>query len=170
MSLARRFAEGEEAAAGELYDLLADRVHHFLVVCLRSRQEADDALQETFLRLMRHRAKLADVENLTAYVFTVARGEALRWLQRRNRRAEVPVLAAEECFVASEINMEDVEHVAAALASLPQDLREVVELKVYSGLVLREIAEVTGTPLGTVASRYRTALAKLKERFQRCLK
>ncbi len=51
---------------------------------------------------------------------------------------------------------------SAALACLPVEQREVVELKTYAGLTLAEIAEVTGAPPGTVATRYRAGLEKLK--------
>ena len=51
----------------------------------------------------------------------------------------------------------------AALAKLPDEQREVVELKSYCGLTLSEIAQVTGAPPGTVATRWRAAVAKLKE-------
>jgi RNA polymerase sigma-70 factor (ECF subfamily) len=57
---------------------------------------------------------------------------------------------------------ETAELVTAALNDLPPNEREVVELKSYAGLTFREIAEVTGSPQGTVATRYRTALEHLR--------
>ena len=85
-NLSRRLAQGDPAAFAALYDACADRVHHYLVVRLGSREDADDVLQETFVRLARNRRRLAGVDNLMAYVFTVARNEAAR-LARRSRRA-----------------------------------------------------------------------------------
>jgi RNA polymerase sigma-70 factor (ECF subfamily) len=52
-----------------------------------------------------------------------------------------------------------------ALRDLPEEQRETVFLKVWSGLTLLEISEITQTPLNTVASRYRYALEKLRERL-----
>lgn len=66
-----RLARGVHTDFAELYDACADRVHHYLVVRLGSRADADDVLQETFLRLVRTRAKLGEVENLVAYVFKI---------------------------------------------------------------------------------------------------
>ena len=83
---AQRLARGESAAFAELYDACADRVHHYLVVKLGSRSDADDVLQETFVCLARTRKRLAAVENLEAYVFATARNEAIRWLQRQAQR------------------------------------------------------------------------------------
>ena len=99
-SLRDRLAQGDPSAFAELYDACADRVHHALVVRLGSRADADDALQETFLRLMRMRAKLSGVENLVAYVFTVARNEATRLLETRRRQCTgVDFASADDLFV-----------------------------------------------------------------------
>ena len=57
---------------------------------------------------------------------------------------------------------EDAEVVAAALGRLSAEDRELIELKVFAGLTIREIAEVTGMPPGTVATRYRRALESLR--------
>ena len=84
-TLQARLARGDQAAFAELYDAYADRVGHYLVVRLSSRDDADDVLQETFLRLARIRHKLAKVDDLDAYVITVARNEANR-LTARNAR------------------------------------------------------------------------------------
>src|SRR5688572_28798350 len=94
-----RLAQGVHAAFAELYDACADQVHHYLVVQLASRADADDVLQETFLRLIRSRAKLSEVENLIACVFKIARNEALRLSERRSREGRtLDNLAGEELF------------------------------------------------------------------------
>jgi RNA polymerase sigma-70 factor (ECF subfamily) len=170
--LAGRLAEGDESAFRGLYDACADRLHHYLTVTLQSRADADDVLQETFKRLAQGRRKLMGVQNLRAYVFTVARNEAFRAARQRSRdRARRTSFAAEDLF--AEALSEDrraretAEMVAAALAGLNPELREVVELKTYTGLTLAEIALVTGKPQGTVATRYRTAISRMRELLAR---
>jgi RNA polymerase sigma-70 factor (ECF subfamily) len=164
---AQRLARGEPAAFAELYNACADRVHHYLVVRLGSRSDADDVLQETFVCLARTRKSLATVENLEAYVFATARNESIRWLQRQARTGRLKeVLSRELLFQepASEDSqaIETTEWVVASLARLSNDLREIVELKTYANLTLREISQVTGLPQGTVATRYRSALEKMR--------
>jgi RNA polymerase sigma-70 factor, ECF subfamily len=164
-TLPERLARGQEAAFAELYDGCADRVHHYLLVRLGTKEDADDAMQETFLRLARNRRKLAKVDNLDAYVFAIARNEAARLAARRarHRRNERP-LGGEELFSASAGDgeaREAAEIVAAALGQLADELREVVELKTYAGLTFQEISRVMDLPQGTVATRYRSALAKM---------
>ena len=87
--LGDRLARGDRAAFAELYDACADRVHHYLVVRLGSRDDADDLLQQTFLRMARAPQNLATVENLPGYVFTIARNEAARLLADTRSRPRV---------------------------------------------------------------------------------
>ncbi len=163
--LVERLARGDREAFAELYDAYADRLHHYLTVRLGSRADADDVLQETFVRLTRSRRSMASVTNLVAYVFAAARNEASRYTSRRVRYPNTDQICVEDLFCENSTDpietRETSEQIAAALAKLGAEEREVVQLKIYAGLTFREIAEVTQTPQGTVATRYRTALARL---------
>jgi RNA polymerase sigma-70 factor (ECF subfamily) len=166
-SLGKRLAQGEHAAFAELYDACADRIHHYLMVFLGSKEDAEDVLQETFTRLARNCKRLAKVENLTAYIFTVARNEALRLAGRRKDPKSLAVMAQKQRLFENVKNNdpradERAEAVAMALDRLEPDMREIVELKYFAGLTFREIADVTQCPQGTVATRYRTALEKMR--------
>jgi RNA polymerase sigma-70 factor, ECF subfamily len=172
-TLQQRLARGDPLAFAEFYDAVARRVGHYLLVYLGSQADAEDALQETFLRLARNKRKLAKVESLAAYVFTVARNEAVRLAKRKSRRQrEQPLLAAEELFCDAsnehDAELREVaETVAAALAQLSAEQREVVELKTYGQLTFQQISAVTGLPQGTAASRYRSAMIQMQEWFAR---
>jgi RNA polymerase sigma-70 factor (ECF subfamily) len=167
---AERLAHGDPAAFAELYDACAHRVHHYLVVRLGSRADADDVLQETFVCLARTRKRLAAVENLVAYVFATARNEAIRLIERRAREGRLhTALSRESLFDESSgdalPDIEMAEWAATSLARLNRDLREIVELKIYADLTFREISDVTGLPQGTVATRYRSALEKMRSQM-----
>jgi RNA polymerase sigma-70 factor, ECF subfamily len=170
-TLQQRLARGESAAFAELYDACADLVGHYLFVRLRSWADAEDAMQETFLRLARTRQKLALVDNLAAYVFTVARNEAVRLAGRRVRNErDHKAPSGDDLFARVTLEQdsdlqEAAETVAAALEQLSPDLREVVELKTYAELTFQQISHVTGVPQGTVVTRYRSALAKMQSWF-----
>lgn len=172
-TLQQRLAHGDPLAFAELYDACADRVGHYLLVRLGSREDADDTLQETFLRIARTRQELENIENLAAYVFAIARNEAARTKDSRTRRqcGQVP-LSGDDLFICASDEAEtDVnraaEIIAAALGQLDDDLREVVELKTYGRLTYQQISQVTGLPQGTVATRYRSALVKMQRWFER---
>jgi RNA polymerase sigma-70 factor (ECF subfamily) len=164
-TLGQRLASGDATAFAELYDACADRCHHYVVTVVGDCEAADEVMQETFLRLVRNRKKLSALEDLSAYLFIMARNEALRFIARRGRNTEGRVAGADLFLEAKETDPSKrdlAELVARALASLPAQEREVVELKTYGELTFREIAQVTEVPLQTAASRYRSALARLK--------
>lgn len=168
--LGQRLASGEPTAFAELYDHCADRCHHYLTVFLGSRDAADDVLQETFVRLVRNRGKLGDVENLPAYLFVAARNEALRYVSfRKHERERYVSLKSSDLFtdVDDPARRDTALAIADGLQQLGAEQREVVELKIYGRLTFREIAEVTSVPLQTAATRYRAALQQLKEWFAR---
>jgi RNA polymerase sigma-70 factor (ECF subfamily) len=165
-TLQARLARGDQAAFAELYDAYADRVGHYLLVRLSSREVADDALQETFCRLTKNRRKLAKVDDLEAYLITIARNEAARLAAQiaRRKRKEEPLRSEDLfCFQPNDADArETAEIVTNALGQLSVDLREIVELKTYAALTFRQISQVTGLPQGTVATRYRSAVAKMR--------
>jgi RNA polymerase sigma-70 factor (ECF subfamily) len=161
--LAVRLARGEEAAFAELYDASADRLHHYLTARLGSRDAASDVLQTVFLRAVKCRRRFRGVENPVAYLFQIARNEAVRWA--KGRRGNDRPLAIAEVFAASGDafgQQDDAEVVAAALGRLTVEDRELVELKVFARLTFREIADVTGLPQGTVATRFRRAIESMR--------
>ena len=165
--LAQRLARGESKAFTELYDLCGDRMHHFLVAKGASRENASDLIQEVFLRLVRDRNAFQSIDNPVAFAFHVARNEANRWLSRSIRKRENFRLIASDlfCEVAPNQSMSTdlCDALTNAIVCLPDEQREVVILKVYSEFTFREIAEITSTPQGTVATRYRLGIEKLKE-------
>jgi RNA polymerase sigma-70 factor (ECF subfamily) len=159
--LAARLARGEERAFAELYDACADRLHHYLAVRLGCREAAADVLQSAFLRAVKSRQRFREVENPAAYLFQIARNEAVRVTRRRGLRP-LPVEEVFEPATVTDASLEDAEVVANALGQLEVDEREVVELKIYGGLTFREIADVTRMPLGTAVTKYRRALESLR--------
>ena len=167
--LAARLARGDEAAFAELYDVCADRLHRYASARLSSREEASDAVQSAFLRSVKSRRRFRNVENPIAYMFQIVRNESLRILSRRKGRQShdpdstwMQKLSAVEGRPATSESNEDAEMVAAALARLKDEDRELVALKIYGGLTFQEIALAIGMPSATVATRYRRALESLR--------
>jgi RNA polymerase sigma-70 factor (ECF subfamily) len=165
-TLQARLSQGDQTAFAELYDIYADRVGHYLLVRLGTREDTADVLQETFCRLAHSRIKLEGVNDLGSYILAIARNEAARLSagNARRRRAQKPLDGADLFYSQSSDadKLEAAEIVALAMNRLGDDLREIVELKAYSGLTFRQISQVTGLPQGTVATRYRSALSKMQ--------
>jgi RNA polymerase sigma-70 factor (ECF subfamily) len=164
--LGERLAAGDSDAFAELYDTCGTRIHRWLTARMGSSDQADEVLQETFVRLAKTRRNLRRVDQPVAYAFKIARREASRWRwQRQRERSRLAALAASLRARDQSIQTPDLEQrdwAAAALGQLRGAQREVVELKIYGQLTFREIAHVTGAPPGTVATRYRAAMKQLR--------
>jgi RNA polymerase sigma-70 factor, ECF subfamily len=173
--LAKRLAQGSEAAFAELYDACADRLHRYLVFRLGSSDLASDLLQTVFLRAVKSRKRFAKVDSPNAYLFQIAHNEVIRQAGRTTRHARALTRRADEMRQAAgdqpgaggtggdwNGEHEESELVAKALGLLSAEDRELVEMKVHAGLTFREIAAVTGRPQPAVASRYRRALETMR--------
>ena len=166
--LAERLADGDDHAFQSLYDLCSQRLFRFLVSKTGSCDLAADALQETFLRAVRFRDRLREVNSLESWMFTIARREANRILTRSNRTRHSGLVDAEgipKLAISDQLDVDDREELETALAGLTTAEREILELHIYGGLTFREVAEVTEIPPGTIATRYRSAIAKLRRRL-----
>jgi RNA polymerase sigma factor (sigma-70 family) len=132
-----------------------------------SRRDAEDVVQEACIRAFRAISRVNNV-NFRAWVLTVVHNTACTWLRRNRRHAAlvgVPDLAATELehAIIGDVNAEtpetvliaksDTERLDAAISALPPPFRETVILRDLDGLSYREIAEITGAPIGTVLSR-----------------
>lgn len=123
--------------------------------------EAEDALQHVFLKMITSGNALPNEPR--PYLFRAVRNTCLNRQRSEARerawRCEPPMFAAPPALegLASDIE--------AALRELPEEQREVVVLRVWGEMTLAETAQVLSVPLNTVASRYRYAVAKLRQRF-----
>ena len=152
---------GDEAAFAELYDACADRLFGFLVRRLGCMHQAADVMQATFLRAVEHRKHFAKTENPVAYLFQIARNEAVRY-QTRNSSKRRGHVSIDRPIAARVAASDEAELINAALDRLESDDREIVELKIHAGLTFEEIGQVMRRPAATVATRYRRALESLR--------
>ncbi|MHC4713272.1 MAG: RNA polymerase sigma factor [Planctomycetota bacterium] len=160
----RLLAEGRLSALSEIYDILAAGLYGYLRGMLGAAEDAEDALQEVFAKLAEHRRKLVRVEYPRAYVFAVARNEALRLIKFKKRvtfEDNEHMLFAPAAPFPGERRALAPEEAQAAMVTLPPLQREVVILKIYEGFTFDEIGRLTGVSPNTAASRYRYGLAKL---------
>lgn len=152
-----------------------DPIFGFLLQLLRNRQDAEDAAQETFIRIVKGLAKYEHRGAFRAWIFQIARNQAALTAFRRQRLHAreiamepedlhaVPQPAEEHDLAAQ---MELAAELRLAVAALPEAEREVVELRLNEDLKFREIADRTGAPLNTVLGRMRNAVRRLRETLQ----
>ena len=175
-ALVRRMQSGDESALGEFYDRWFPVVNCLITRMVKVPADVEDVVEETFWQAWRQ-ANRYDPERGTVqtWLLTMARSRALDRLRANRRLREESIDdkdTAPASFVESPSNPSlDVEHaerkriVLAALAELPAEQRQALELGYFSGLSQSEIAERTGQPLGTIKTRMRLAMQKLRERL-----
>jgi len=153
-------ASGQPEGYAALYDRLALPLLRVAGVMLRDSSEAEDAVQDVFVELVRRRTRMAHVQDLDAYVFAMLRNVVAKRLARRRQEQhhlrELTPRRPDKPDLGSPADL------AEALASLPLDQREVIALKIDGGLTFAQIAEILNVNPNTAASRYRYALEKLR--------
>jgi len=166
-----RYADGDDAAFGELYDVLAPKLYKYLVRQTRDDAAAEDLLQHAMLQLHATRGRFLRGADVIPWAFAIARRLFIDGYRRKKREiARTEALAAED--VASVDGADQLlESKRAALeierklARLPEAQRVVFELMKKDGLSLREVAQVLGTTPNAVKLRAHRARAALRAAF-----
>ena len=173
--LVQRMAEGDVVALEELYTRYARPVYSFAVRIVGDNLVAEEILQEAFVRAWRQSDRFEFSRgSFPSWLLSITHNLAIDEVRRRQRRPqradavdisdvlrlEIDESAnVEEAAEASELR----ERIRGAMAQLPQAQRRVIELAYFEGLTQREIAALLEEPLGTIKTRMRLAMQKLKE-------
>lgn len=175
--LVRAIARGDEQAFASLYHRYNSTLFGFLIRILDSPPEAEDVLQEVFVHVWR---RAADYEETRGRVFTwlatIARSRAVDRIRATGTRDRLEDKASHErpkdvADAADDAIMtEQREIILEALDSIPEGQRRALLLAYFDGLSQSEIAELTGTPLGTVKTRTREGLRKLRDLLRKRMK
>ena len=170
VELLKAIAARDEAALAQLYDRYRVILFGLLVRILNNREEAEDVLQETFLQVWR-RAEDFDENRGRPFTWlvTLARSRAIDRLRTLAARERVAVAGAQdEAEVVSDaasdaFRSEQRSQVTNALDQLPDEQKQTLLLAYFDGLTQSEIAARLNAPLGTVKTRMRTGMMKLRE-------
>jgi RNA polymerase sigma factor (sigma-70 family) len=172
IALVTRIAAQDETALAQLYDRYARIVYAIAYRSLRSAEESEEVVLDTFSQIWRTAARYdAKKARVDTWIFMMARSRILdrvRIVQRASKTEIASVQAEIQSVKTSVDPVEEVfiserrSQVMSALKQLPAEQREVIELAYYQGLSHRAIAEQTGLSLGTVKTRIRLGLSKLQ--------
>ncbi len=152
-----KMKSGDISAFEEIYSGLSAPVYTIALRITRSRTLAEDTVQEVFLKLY-SAPPAEDIEKPRAYIFRMAHNRALDMLRAHPDHEDI-----DEHTGLAAPQREDISDVTEALSSLPEKERSIVSLHIYAGLKFREIAEITGSPTGTVLWRYNRAISRLRK-------
>lgn len=168
LQISRRNSE----ALAVLYDRHAQTVYNLIMRIVREQTSADEILQDTFWQVWQ-KAETFQHGHAAAWLYRIARNKSLDWLRRQKTRPQIALSLDEPgnfvTTVAAPTLVEHTvaqswqqEHIHQALANLPPEQRQCLELAFFEGLSQRQIAEYTQTPVSTVKTRIQIALEKLE--------
>jgi RNA polymerase sigma factor (sigma-70 family) len=158
---------GNPEASAAFIRRFQGRVYGLAVTMLRNPDLAEDVAQETFVRVWRHAATYdARRGRVPTWVLAIARNLAIDRTRLRSATPVDPELIASELELATEdapVDIAERERVRQAVGALPDDQRRALVLAMYAGRTAREISELDGVALGTVKTRIRAAMLKLRD-------
>ena len=168
--------EGRDAdALAELYDRYSARLMGLAQRIVGDTGEAEEVLQELFLWVWRSAASFdASRGSVIAWLLVATRSRAIDRVRARRPAARaglrsvdsVPDAAGPQDVEADSADRQWERLCRSAISELPEDQRRTLELAYFEGLTHQEISEQTGTPLGTVKTRVRLGLMKLRDRVR----
>lgn len=166
----------------EIVKSYSDKLTGFIRKRVKRLEDAEDILQEVFYQLTDADRLMKPIDEISAWLFTVARNR-ITDLYRKRKPELLPEFYTVEDFETADETLGELlanngetpetefvrslvwEELAAALSDLPAEQREVFELTEFEGLPFKEIAQLTGVPVNTLISRKRYAVLFLRERL-----
>ena len=169
-TLLAKVADGDEAAFGALFDEVGGNVFGTVRRVLRDPSQSEEVTQEVMLEVWRHAARFSERRGSAAgWILTIAHRRAIdRVRSEQAARDRADTYGTQDQAPAFDDAVEQVEQreeavqVTSALDALTERQRQVVELAYYQGYTYRQVAELLDTPLGTVKTRMRDALIRLR--------
>jgi RNA polymerase sigma factor (sigma-70 family) len=170
LALIDRIVQKDRQALSSLYDRYARVIYSVAYRSLGSVEESEEVVMDVFAKIWATADRYnADKARVDTWIFMMTRSRVLDRLRSKQRQAKLAAaIEVGDLPITTPDRSLDLEiseqrtQILAALATLPLEQRQVLELAYYSGLSHREIAEQTGMALGTVKTRIRLGLEKLR--------
>lgn len=160
--------QGDKAAFAELYDRYSAALFGVVLKVVQENDRAEEVLQDTFVKIWRSSSSYDPSKGrLFTWMLNIARNTALDVVRSADfrRSAKVQPIGSNVYRTGGEDLRDQMDHIGvdSILGTLPPEQREVIDMAYYQGWTQQEIADRTGTPLGTVKSRTRAAFNHLRE-------
>ena len=166
----RRMVQGDKEALGHFYDETKTVVYGFVLSILKHTSDAEDVLQETYLRIYRNAERYEYKGNPMPWTLTIAKNLATDKLRERTRRSWVDTddvqAGVADLPLDPGMDSEDRMMLEAALTTLHPEELQIVMLHAVGGMKHREIASMMELPLTTVLSKYHRSLKKLRRQWE----
>jgi RNA polymerase sigma-70 factor (ECF subfamily) len=174
--LLNRYISGERGAISQLLDRHSNRVRDYIRMMVKDRDRADDILQDTLIKAVRtiDEGRYVDSGKFLSWILRIAHNQVIDFFRQQKssrtlNEAEagydvIGSLRIAERSVEDRIISEQIEQdVRRLIDHLPEEQREVVVMRYYSGMSFQEIADQTGVSINTALGRMRYALINLRK-------
>lgn len=169
----RLMARGDKDALAELYDRYSGLVYSIALKSINHPETAEEITQDVFLRIWNHAGSYQPQRaKVSTWIASITRNRSIDLIRSYQVRPESNSVSWDEVPQANEPNKDNLEQkvdrldrrsqIRAALANLPEEQKDALALAFFLGYTHREIAEVLGQPLGTIKTRIRLAMKKLR--------
>lgn len=178
--LARLALKGDQRAFAELVDIYQDKLYHMAYRMLNNRQEAEDVVQDTFLRVYKNLDRYDDTLKFSTWIYRIATNLCIDRLRRRKPTYSLDaesndyegldgysMLPSDERTPESELVLSDTQRIIhEAIDSLPPKYKSVMILRYIRDLSLQEVGDILGMPVTTIKTRVHRGREFLRKKLE----
>jgi RNA polymerase sigma-70 factor (ECF subfamily) len=178
--LAKLSLKGDQQAFAELVDLYQDKLFHMAYRMLNSRQEAEDVVQDTFLRVYKNLDRYDETLKFSTWIYRIATNLCIDRLRKRKPTYSLDaessdhegldgysMIPSDNRTPESELLLSDTQRIIhAAIASLPPKYKSVMTLRYMQDLSLQEIGDVLDMPVTTIKTRVHRGREFLRKKLE----
>jgi RNA polymerase sigma-70 factor (family 1) len=169
--LLKKIAEGDELAFRQLFHCYHQRLLHFAFSLIKTREAAEEIVEDVFIRIWKNRAALPGIQNLKIYLYTATKNTSLNYLSKKalenitdpfddlNVTLQDTAISPEQIMITNEI----FNNIREAVESLPPRCKMIFKLVREDGLKYKEVAEILNISVNTIETQMTIALKRIAE-------
>ncbi|MBO9564806.1 MAG: RNA polymerase sigma-70 factor [Niastella sp.] len=169
--LLQQVALGDQLAFRELYHLFHKRLHYFAFALVKSKEAAEEIVEDVFIRLWNQRSSITEINNLKIYLYTATKNTALNYLSKKARESIVEPfdnidIALQETGVSPEqimITAETYQKIKQAVEALPPRCKMIFKLIREDGLRYKEVSEILNISINTIDAQMAIAVQRIAD-------
>lgn len=169
--LLQKVALGDQLAFRELYHTFHKRLHYFAFALVKTKEAAEEIVEDVFIRLWNQRSTVTEINNLKIYLYTATKNTALNYLSRKARESIIEPfdnidIALQETGVSPEqimITAEIYQKIRQAVEALPPRCKMIFKLIREDGLRYKEVSEILNISINTIDAQMAIAIQRITE-------
>jgi RNA polymerase sigma-70 factor (ECF subfamily) len=173
--LLQQVALGDQLAFRELYHLFHKRLHYFAFALVKTKEAAEEIVEDVFIRLWNQRSSITEINNLRIYLYIATKNTALNYLSKKARESIIEPfdnidIALQETGVSPEqimITAETYQKIKQAVEALPPRCKMIFKLIREDGLRYKEVSEILNISINTIDAQMAIAVQRIADAVRR---